>query len=291
MKPSAASPKCFEAKGESIPVTVGTSEQSNFSEVYLGSGSIETRSHEVHVLLEQLVVRVHVDDGDYVEKGQLLAELDDLPLQRKVEREKIQLTAALIRLSRVEAGGDPRDHPLRSIGRDVESPETFSLRQAEISVARAEHELEFAQQNEAIYRAAWESNIVTEIDYRERQLNLTRARHNLDFARKSLDVTKSVSDLDARLADAAVKSARLELERAEMMLKRTSIRAPVAGLIVSRSINPGEFAVGASTGSGLVAFVITADRWFKVRLDQLTVDNASGWYFRTRYRMPGCGSP
>jgi len=78
------------------------------------------------------------------------------------------------------------------------------------------------------------------------------ARDNADEALKQTLLAESRATVDTRSADAALDRAKLSVERATRDLERTRITAPIAGVVATRSVEPGR-----NLTLGQVAFQLT----------------------------------
>ncbi|RMF63970.1 MAG: efflux RND transporter periplasmic adaptor subunit [Bacteroidetes bacterium] len=90
-----------------------------------------------------------------------------------------------------------------------------AVREAEANLERAQAQFEQAQREFERIRDLYEKQFATEIEYNQ-------ARYNYDVAR------------------ATVKSARINLERAQRNLGYATIRAPISGVVVERNVDVGQ---------------------------------------------------
>jgi RND family efflux transporter MFP subunit len=189
------------------------------------------------------LARLHVDLGDRVEPGQVLAELDRREFTLAVQQARATLRAAQDGLVRAHA-------------------------QAEASRASAEQ----VRQG----RASWEANLARwKAALEEAQVNLERSRRLVDaqlVAQRDLDAARTLhetalaqyrtaqvemqqypdkvrvveaqlqSDLSAvRVAESEIERREAEVGTAEKKLGDATLRAPIRGAIARRHVNAGEF--------------------------------------------------
>ena len=111
---------------------------------------------------------------------------------------------------------------------------------------------------------------ILEQEVRSAEVNLARNQAEVDQTRRELDRTRELhttqvvtdGELDLAeyqfsLADAAYRTAEINLERAQRNLQYTEIRAPIDGVVVSRNVEVGQ-TVAASL-SAPVLFVLAQD--------------------------------
>ena len=153
-------------------------------------------------------------DGAFVEAGDVLVRLDPSDFSAEVER----LDAALSELDATLAQLDTQEAHLI---------ERLELEEQDLDIAGAEL---------ARVRRLAERNVANDQD-------LDRARSADLAARRSLTLTREALDaLPPRRRGVAAQRAGLEAQRriAEQNLERTTITAPIAGVLQSVAVEPGE---------------------------------------------------
>lgn len=171
------------------------------------------------------VARVLVEQGEQVEAGQLLAEMDPIDLQERLTASRHALTRAKAAVSAVQA--QSRESESRFATADASAKRFASLKEQGFVSAEAER----AKGHES--RAA------------EAALQASRA------------------NIDSTHADGERLSA--EVRALEKQLGNTRLMAPVAGLIMTRELEPGSTAVA---GQAVLRMVETDSFWLRVRIDQ-----------------------
>ena len=218
-------------RGTKGPRTEGyTAVRRPLVETLVASGRVEQRRQsELGAMLQSTVAEVPVDDGDRVEAAALLVRLvDDEALARRAEAEAL-VAEAEARLQRI-AG----------IGRRVA---TQQLRRAQAEADQAESD--FERQAGLHERGAVSEAL------------LEQARRARDVARSqrvaaTLELAATAGDgAETRAATAALARAQAGLRAAQAALERTQIRAPSAGVVLRRMVEPGEV---VRPGEPLVVF-------------------------------------
>jgi multidrug resistance efflux pump len=184
------------------------------------------------------VVRVHVREGDRVQAGTLLFELDPALFGQKVAYLEAKLVEAVHQVKQLEA---------------------------ELTAARAGHErlvadAEYAaivhRQEDAIYR----TDSTTERRYLEA---LQKNRASQAAVRQAASAVRRVEDaLAARLAGehALVAQAKAQLAEARLNLAYTRVQAPCDGLITDLQLREGAY---VHTGQAAMTLIDTG-RWLVV---------------------------
>ena len=172
----------------------------------------------IGVSLVGTVTRIEVEEGDRVSAGQILIALQDAELQASVAEARARLAAAEAALGRVAS---------------VDLPSAAAVRDA--AELEARQLLRDAERTRVLYEAGAVSR--QELEVAERLAETAQLR--LDGARISAG---SVADggADRRAAEAGVAQARQALDGALARLELTRVRAPAAGTVLVRDVEPGD---------------------------------------------------
>jgi|GEM_PF-547553 len=181
------------------------------------------RQVEIQPQASGIVVELLAEEGDRVENGQVLARLDQRDAKAMLDDAKIALQEA----KEAQAKGE-------IARRDVEG---------QISKNR----LTFEQAKRDYERNA-EARMISALEIERLKLAMETAQQDLDAS----VLARDGADIDLRTQATAIDRAQLAVERAEIALSQTELRAPFAGVIASRGIQ-----VGDQAGPGEVAFMIT----------------------------------
>lgn len=227
-----------------IAVNVSAAQSRAVQRTVETSGSV-LAGDEVQARSEQpgTIARLHVDLGDRVTAGAVLADYDPREFQLAVDQARADLNAAEQSLARAQATAVASDAALRRV-RD-------SLPVLEADVARAESQLAFMrsemERTEALHRR--ELIAARDVDNARNQLNIAAAQAAAAraMAAQHPDQVRAAeaqhaSDLAAvRAAEAQVKQREATLGLARKRLGDATVRAPLTGLVARRHVNPGEF--------------------------------------------------
>lgn len=175
-------------------------------------GWVEPEPYAVLVqpLIEGVVREVHVLEGEHVEEGQVVVTLVDEDARLVLERAEAELLAALATVERMKA----------------EVP----IAQARVAELRDEVERK---------RGLVVIGGVSEGEFARLTLRLKAAEYEADAA-----------EVAVTIAEAAVRRADVERRTAQLALDRTVIRAPMSGVVLARTVQPGTRVSMATSGSG-----------------------------------------
>jgi len=189
-------------------------------------GNVDIREVDLSFNNSEHVDRILVQEGDRVEKDQLLASLHNSRLQAELAAAEAQVAAQQAVLARLEAGSRPEE-----------------VRQARANVARAEAQLTDA-------RASYERIQDLHRKKLASQQNLDDAKAALDQAEAGLKVTREALKLaqegprseDIDQARAQLRAAQAQQALAEERFKDADLYAPAAGVVRNRILEPGDMA-------------------------------------------------
>ncbi|MCS6850101.1 MAG: efflux RND transporter periplasmic adaptor subunit [Gemmataceae bacterium] len=153
-----------------------------------------------------------IDFGSRVEKGTVLAQLDDSLYAAEVELAKAELGQMVAMVQRAEA----------------------DLIQAKANLHKAEREWARVQ------RLSRSKGVVSELDYDTAQAAYETAKSAVSVAEAAL-----------MQAQRSVDRTRANLQKAEINLGYTTIRSPVKGVIIDRRVNVGQTVVASFNAPSL----------------------------------------
>ena len=247
------------------------------------SGTIEAVEISVSPEVGGRVLAVQAAEGDRVEAGDALVELDRALLEAQRRQAVAGAGAAQAAYEAVEA-----NYQLLLAG---PSPEQLAV--AQTVVTRAQITADAAQEAfEALPEAARET-----AEGKALRLQFDQAVAALENAQAQFDQVQAGArpeQLQAAQAQAAAAHAQAEAARAavgvlEVQLQRLTLHAPSSGVILERTIEPGELAAPGQTvlvigdlGSLRLTVFVPEDRYGSLLLGQaaaVTVDSFPGEAF------------
>lgn len=189
-------------------------------------GNVDIRQVQLAFNDSERITALLVQEGDHVQRGQLLATLDPQRFAAGVADAKAKVAAQRQIVAKLEAGNRPQE--IRKAKADMEAAKA-DLENARLTYDRV-------------------TNLVTQnVDSRQRADD---ARAALDMARARLAAAKQTYDLmvlGPRQEDIAAAKADLQADEAELTLAQQNLAdsklyAPTDGIIEDRILEPGDMA-------------------------------------------------
>ncbi|CAO0823942.1 HlyD family secretion protein [Desulfarculales bacterium] len=194
------------------------------------SGHIETTETNLACKVAGKVMAVHFEEGDQVEPGQLVAELEDQDLRHDVALNEARLAAAQATLDKLLAGNRPQEL------KDTQA----ALSQTQVDLEDKARDLK-RQETLAQRGASPQTNLdKARLTHTVAQEALLRARERYSLVKEGF----RSEDIAAGRADLGQAKAALELTRTRLGYAR--LLSPVSGVVLVRQAQPGEMlAVGS----------------------------------------------
>jgi len=213
-------------------------------------GRVEGISEEIRVSseLSGRLKTVNVEEGDRVQRGQVLAELEN-------EEYKARVAAGEAELGQREA----------DLRRTINGAREQERREAEAAVQSAKAVLDNSKSEAERRRGLADRNVISrdEAERYERAYQVARAQY--DQAAQHFALVDAVArEEDRAHAEAAVASAQAQLAEARAYLEKSYIRAPIAGVILRKLRHSGE---SVSTQFDSPVVTMADDSTLRVRLD------------------------
>jgi HlyD family secretion protein len=208
-------------------------------------GNIDIRDAQLAFNEPERIARVMVEEGDRVGKGQILATLQSDRLQARIREVNAQIAAQQQVVHKLVAGTRPQE-----------------IAQARAEVAAAQVQVKNAAKNLQRIRQTAGTGATS-------QQSLDDANARLDVERARLLVKEKALNLameGPRKEDIAAAKARLDALKASLYLLKIrfgdmTLKAPAAGIIENRILEPGEMAGPASP---VFTLALTDPKWARV---------------------------
>lgn len=190
-----------KGEAEAVAVELAMAKAGNLAVNVSSSGNLRAlRDIVVSTQAEGIVQRVLAEEGDYVEEGRLLAQIDDRPIRIRLELAKERLAQAGFQ------------------------HEKAKLREEKARIQIAHYEKEYDR-----YRRANEQGLVSETEAERRRLQRDEFVHDQRIA------SSEFTELGHRMGELKSEIAQIELD-----LTRTQVKAPFAGFITRRTVEIGQ---------------------------------------------------
>ena len=218
--------------------------QRDFVQTVVASGHVETPHRStIGVQITGTVRAVPVREGQDVAAGATLIELESGELRAALDQANLAVSQAQAKLRQ-----------LREVQRPLAEE---SLRQAEVNHINAEETLE---RNRSLMARGFIGQAA--LDEAERAERV--AASQLASARRQLASTQA-NGSDTAAAEAALAQAQAAAQAARARLQYATVRAPVAGTLISRNVEPGDV---VQPGKLLMELSPAGDTQLVVQIDE-----------------------
>jgi len=210
-------------------------------------GNIDLRTVHVAFNEQEMVDEILVDEGDMVEKGQLLAKLRGKKLSAQLQEAESMVAAQKEALRLLVAGTRPQE-----IARIKAQLEAARVRV--VNADRLAKRLKVTSETGAS-TIQDSDNAVAELDVARAEFNVVK--ESLALAKEGF---RSEKIAEAR---AVLKARQAKVTLLEERLKDTFLYAPAPGIIESRIMEPGEV---AAPGQTVFSLALMAPKWVRAYL-------------------------
>jgi len=187
------------------------------------------------------IVELHVEEGDSVVMGQLLAKIDPEAIESQVARGQANVRSAKAQLANARS-----------------QIENFIAQKQQIE-AQLINAREVYRRNTELR----EQGVISQADFETSLSNLQALEANLKAAEANIKASKE----SARSAEYQVESAQASLDELQTNLVRTTIYAPTSGIISQLSVEQGERVVGTIQMTGTEMMRIANLNAMEVRVE------------------------
>ncbi len=213
------------------------------------SGNIETTEVDVGFKISGRIVSLSVQEGDWVDKGKVLAKLDDEDLRHRLELARAVLNSAQAKLRKLLAGSRPEE-----------------IREAEAVLSQAKSDLENKQAHYERMKPLFERGIIpketldnAEAGYKIAKASFQRVTENY------LIVKEGPRKEDIEDARAQVEQARASLKLAETQLSYTVLYSPHSGVVLVKASEMGEV---VNPGTSVLTLADLENVWLKAYIPE-----------------------
>lgn len=214
-------------------------------------GNIDVRQVSLAFEGSGRVAQVDAEEGDRVQSGQVLAVLDTRTLALQADQAAAQLRVQEENLRRLKNGARPAE-----------------IAQARSRLAAAQADAQRARREQArLERIATASAGAVSVQDVDRARSAARvAQAAVKERQDALALVQEGArreEIDA--ADAQVAAARAQLALLRHQLDQGELRAPVASVVRSRLLEPGDM---ASPQRPVLALAVTSSKWARIYVDE-----------------------
>jgi HlyD family secretion protein len=196
-------------------------DKENFIKV---SGNIEATEADVGFKIPGRIISRFFEEGDWVEKGKVLAKLDDEDLRQRLDLARATLMSAQARLSKLLAGSRPEE---------VKGAEA-NLHQAQLDLGNKETQFERMKD-------LYERRVISKEAFDNAETSYKVAKAALQIATENYQLVKEgPRKEDIEDGRAQVDQARISLKLAETQLSYAVLESPISGVVLVKSSEVGE---------------------------------------------------
>jgi HlyD family secretion protein len=245
--------RTFLAKGMPVPVRVEPVSRGyvEATATAVSSGTVEAKIDSI-ISSEFMgsVMKINFDEGDKVEQGALVVELDTRELDAQVRVAQANLAAGVARLEQAKVAAEIQD----TIA-DTE------LAQAEAQLRNAEEEFKRAE-------SLLGEGVVPKSFHDQAMLARDVARELFAAAKKN-ELQKRIRREQIKSAEANVEQLESSLEYTRAQLAKAKVTAPFRGVIAEMLVDIGESMASGGAGAGVL--MMRTPLFRLVNMDTMTV--------------------
>ena len=202
---------------------------------------------EVKSKASGVVESLHVETGEQVASGQIIAELDKEEILTRLRQAEADLAASEAQLSLTR----------RSLSPQQRASQESAVRSAEVDLDNARKQFEKAEGDHARILEMHEKGYATDAELDASAAALTAAQSSLENAEERLSAAKEQLELDLQgaqpeeieIAEATILRRKAELDTVKEELANTTIRAPIAGTVLTRPVEIGTAVASGTSGN------------------------------------------
>ena len=173
------------------------------------------------------IIELHVEEGDSVKRGQLLVKIRPDTWESQLQRAQASL-----------------------------SQQRANLAQAEANLNAARAQFIRAEQDYKRQETLWKEKVISEADWQLAKQNYEIAKTDVTAAEKSVEASKYI-----------IQSTVASLREAQENFRKTSVIAPMDGIVSKLIVKKGERVVGTATMAGTEMLRIADLNVMEVRVD------------------------
>ena len=213
------------------------------------SGNIEVTAVDVSFKIPGRLLQRSVDEGMSVSAGQPVARLDSADLEREVSMKEAELQAAEAALRELVAGSRPQE-----------------IARARAAVAAAQAEAERLSGDIERAKALHARGVISRQEFERARAAFEVADERRKEAKESLHLVEEGPRREQiEQSRARVRQAREGLELARTRLSYATIASPLAGVVLSKNVEPGDY---VAPGTPVVTVGSIRSPWLRAYIEE-----------------------
>ncbi|RXK07078.1 HlyD family efflux transporter periplasmic adaptor subunit [Halarcobacter bivalviorum] len=207
-------------------------------------GNVDLRTVSLAFRVSGKIQDLYFDEGQKVQKGELLAKIDEDLYKQNLNQIQAQIKIQKIQIEKLENGY--REEEINSA--------KAMLNKASITYTKAKKDLHR-------YEQLLKTNSVSKQNFDDIKLIFDSAKAELDLAKSKLEqLENGYRKEDIKIAYAQLESLQVEEKQAQIYLNDTNLYAPNEGTVLTRA-----YEVGSIVSQGAPIFELALDKEFWVR--------------------------
>jgi membrane fusion protein YbhG len=213
------------------------------------SGNIEATEVDMGFKVSGRIMSLLVQEGDWVEKGKVLATLDDEDLRQRLEVAQATLKSAQARLEKLLAGSRPEE-----------------IREAAAALEQAQFDYDNKKVSYERIKSLFERGVIPKdtLDNSESAFKISKAA--VERAKENYQLVKiGPRKEDIEDARAQVEQAKANLRLIETQLSYTTLYSPLSGVVLVKSGEIGEI---VNPGTPILTLADIENVWLKAYIPE-----------------------
>jgi HlyD family secretion protein len=214
------------------------------------SGNIEATEVDVGFKVSGRIVNLSVQEGDWVERGKVLAKLDDEDLLQRLALAQATLKSAQARLDKLLAGSRPEE-----------------IREAEATLQQAQFDFDNKKVNYERVNSLFERGVIPKdtLDNAEAAFKIAKAA--VERAKENYQLVKiGPRKEDIEDAKAQVEQAKANLKLIKTQLSYATLYSPLSGVVLVKS---GEIGEVVNPGTPILTLADIENVWLKAYIPEV----------------------
>ena len=254
--------KTFKPKDTTPNYLTATAEIGDIENNVMASGKVKAlNTVDVGAQVSGEVTRLFVEVGDEVQKGDLIAQIDQVTQKNNLSNEQASLEQSEAALQSARAESLSRQASLKSAQADLAS------RQAELKQAQAD----FSR-----LQGLLAIDAISQQDYDTQATKVATAQAAVANARAAIDTAKAAiatTEANINSQQAALRKSQTNVSTAQEDLSYTTIRAPMSGTVVSVTTEQGTTVNANQTAPTIVTLADLSTVRINAQISEADVTN------------------
>jgi HlyD family secretion protein len=213
------------------------------------SGNIEATEVNVGFKISGRIVSRSVDEGDWIEKGKVLATLDDEDLRQRLGVAQATLRSAQARLEKLLAGSRPEE-----------------IREAAAALEQAQFDFENKKVSYERMKSLFGRGVIPKDTLDNTEAGFKIAKAAVERAKENYQLVKiGPRKEDIEDARAQVEQAKANLKLIETQLSYTVLHSPLSGVVLVKSSEIGEV---VNPGTSILTLADIENVWLKAYIPE-----------------------